>query len=94
MVGALSLVSLAATAVFHLELTTIMLLTTGSFTLVYLLGSAAAIKLLPRGTWARRAAVVALVSAVLLGLSTGASLLWALGVSAAAATYVPLHDRR
>ena len=83
-----------ATAVLHLELTTIMLLTTGSFTLVYLLGSAAAIKLLPHGSWSRRGAVVALLSALLLAVSTGASTLWALGVCAAAATYVAVRDRR
>lgn len=93
-VGALALVSLGATAVLHLELTTIMLLTTGSFTLVYLLGSAAAIKLLPPGSWSRRGAVVALLSALLLAVSTGASTLWALGVCAAAATYVAVRDRR
>ena len=36
-----------------------MLLVTGAFTLVYVVGTAAAMRLLPRGTWVHRGAVVA-----------------------------------
>lgn len=93
-VGVLSLASLAATAVFHLELTSTMLLTTGSFTLVYLLGSAAALKLLPRGTWARRGAAVALVAALGLAVSIGLPMLWSFAVSAGAIAYLALVKRR
>jgi amino acid efflux transporter len=47
-----------------------MLLVTGAFTLVYVVGTAAAIRLLPRGTWVWRGAVVAFASTlVLLGLT-------------------------
>jgi amino acid efflux transporter len=52
-----------------------MLLVTGAFTLVYVVGTAAAIRLLPRGTWVWRGAIVAFASTlVLLGL-TGRHLL-------------------
>ena len=56
----LSLLSLLATALLHLDLTASVLLATGAFTVVYVVGTAAAIRLLPRGTWARRGAVVSL----------------------------------
>jgi amino acid efflux transporter len=47
-----------------------MLLVTGAFTLVYVVGTAAAIRLLPRGTWVWRGAIVAFASTlVLLGLT-------------------------
>jgi amino acid efflux transporter len=39
-----------------------MLLVTGAFSLVYVVGTAAAIRLLPRGTWVWRGAVVAFVA--------------------------------
>ena len=58
---ALSLLSLLATALLHLDLTASVLLATGAFTVVYVVGTAAAIRLLPRGTWARRGAVVSFV---------------------------------
>ncbi len=90
-VGVLSLISLAVTAIAHLELIVSMLLATGSFTLVYVLGTAAALKLLPRGGWARRGAGVALVSSLFLAVSIGAPMLWALGVAAAAAGYLALR---
>jgi hypothetical protein len=63
------------------------LLTTGSFVLVYVLGTAAALRLLPRGTWSRRAAVVALASAIALVFLTGLYMLWAVVVAAAALVY-------
>ena len=64
-----------------------MLLTTGSFVLVYVLGTAAAVKLLPRRTWSRRGAVVALASVTLLLVMSGAYLLWPLGVAVLALIY-------
>ena len=60
-----------------------MLLATGCFTLVYVLGTAAAVRLLPRGSWAWRGAVVALASVVALLAVTGLQVLWALGIAAA-----------
>lgn len=64
------------------------LLTTGSFTLVYVLGMAAALKLLPRRTWAWRGSIVALVFVVALLVLTGLYVLWALFVAGAALLYV------
>jgi amino acid efflux transporter len=63
-------------------------LTTGCFVLVYVLGTAAAVRLLPRGSWSRRAAVVALACSALLLATTGWYLLWALAVAVAALLYV------
>jgi amino acid efflux transporter len=63
------------------------LLTTGSFVLVYVLGTAAAVRLLPRRSWSRRAAVVALASVSALLVMTGVYVLWTLVVAAAAVLY-------
>ncbi|MEV6924937.1 amino acid permease [Dactylosporangium sp. NPDC051485] len=68
LLGAVSLVVVAATGTGTRAL---VLLTSGCFVLVYLVGSAAAVRLLPRGTWARRCAVVAFASAVALLVVTG-----------------------
>ncbi len=68
------------------------LLTTGSFVLVYVLGTAAAVRLLPRRSWSRRAAVVALASVSALLVMTGVYVLWTLVVAAAAVLYE--HRRR
>ena len=76
----------AVTAVAGLELDTSMMLATGSFTLVYVLGTASAVRLLPSG-WGRRAAIVALVATVVLAVSIGPAMLWALGVGLAALVY-------
>lgn len=89
--------STAALILFHFGIVgsrTSVLLTTGSFVLVYLLGTAAAIKLLPRSTWARRAANVALLSAVGLMVITGLYVLWTLAVAAAALLYTWRRSRR
>jgi len=67
------------------------LLTTGCLVLVYVLGTAAAVRLLPRGSWSRRAATVALVSVAILLLMTGVYLLWTLVIALAALAY---HHRR
>jgi amino acid efflux transporter len=91
-----SLLVTAALAGLALGLTTLtgvglrpsVLLTTGSFVLVYVLGTAAALRLLPRGTWSRRAAVIALASAVALVFMTGVYMVWALAIAGAALAYV------
>jgi amino acid efflux transporter len=65
---------------------TVMLLVTGCFTLVYVLGTAAAVRLLPRG-WSRVVAGLALVAALgLLGLN-GLPALLSLGIAGAALVY-------
>jgi amino acid efflux transporter len=63
------------------------LLTTGSFVLVYVLGMAAAVKLLPSRSWSRRAAVVALAAVVVLLFMTGVYVLWTLLIAVAAIGY-------
>jgi amino acid efflux transporter len=68
-------------------------LTTGSFVLVYVLGSAAAIRLLPRRSWVRRGAIVALVAVVGLLFLTGWYLLWTVAVAGAALAYHARRDR-
>jgi len=69
-------------------------LTTGSFVLVYVLGTAAAVRLLPRRSWAWRAAVVALVCVVALFVLAGWYLVWTLAVAVAALLYDRYRSRR
>lgn len=93
-VAGLSSLSLTIAAVLDLGLKPLMLLTTGCFTLVYVLGTAAAVRLLPRGTWAWRSALVALVSVLALLAMTGPHMLWALGLAVAALAYQRHAGRR
>ncbi|MBZ5740608.1 APC family permease [Nocardioides mangrovi] len=79
-----SMATLLAVAVTGVPLERTMFLVTGAFSLVYVIGTAAAIRLLPRRSWAWRGAVVAFASTlVLLGL-TGPHLLPQLVVAVAA----------
>jgi amino acid efflux transporter len=65
-----ALATLLVVAVTGVPVERTMLLVTGAFTLVYVVGTAAAIRLLPRGTWVWRGAIVAFASTlVLLGLT-------------------------
>jgi amino acid efflux transporter len=73
---------LTLSEVFHLGLTPLMLLATGCFTLVYVLGTAAAVRLLPRGTLGWWTATVALASVLVLLVMNGVHVVWALGVAA------------
>jgi amino acid efflux transporter len=62
--------TLLVVAVTGIPVERTMLLVTGAFTLVYVVGTAAAIRLLPRGTWVWRGAIVAFASTLaLLGLT-------------------------
>jgi len=70
------------------------LLTTGSFVTVYALGTAAALRLLPRRTWGRRAAALALVAVLVLLVATGRYLLWPLLATTGALTYLYFRGRR
>lgn len=74
-------------ALLPLDLHTAMLLVTGCFTLVYVLGTAAALKLLPAG-WSRRGAGVAFAAVLALLVLNGAPALLGLGVAAGAVLYV------
>jgi amino acid efflux transporter len=71
----------------------LVLLTTGSFVTVYALGTAAALKLLPRGSAARRCAGIALIAVAALCVATGWFLLWPLAMSACALLYLALSKR-
>ncbi|AOK32632.1 MULTISPECIES: APC family permease [Burkholderia] len=65
----------------------LVLATSGNFVMVYLLGAAAAAKLLPRGAFAHRCSLVAFVTAAALFATSGWYLLWPLLVTAAALAY-------
>ena len=88
MIATLSAASLVAAGAFGVSTRSIVLLTTGSFVLVYVLGTAAAVKLLPRRSWSRRSAVVALASSLALLVMAGPYLLWPLGLAAVALVYL------
>src|SRR5689334_5884610 len=80
LVTAGSMLSLVLAVVLDLGLTPLMLLATGCFTLVYVLGTASALRLLPRGTRGWWTALVAHASVVVLLVVNGAHALWALGL--------------
>jgi amino acid efflux transporter len=75
-----STVSLLVTTVLGLGLTPLMLLATGCFTLVYVLGTAAALRLLPVWSRAWWTAAVAFVSVLALLAANGLHAIWALGI--------------
>lgn len=81
LVTATSALSLVVAVVRGLGLTPLMLLATGCFTLVYVLGTASALRLLPRGTVAWWTALVAFVSVAALLVVNGVHALWALGLA-------------
>jgi amino acid efflux transporter len=83
-VTGLSLATLAFVAVSGSKLESTLLLVTGAFTLVYVVGTAAAIRLLPRGTWVWRCAVISFVATLGLLWMTGVHLIAALGIVAVA----------
>jgi amino acid efflux transporter len=86
-VSGLSAVSLAVVAIGRFSPRPLALLTTGAFVLVYVLGTAAAVRLLPRHGVARFGAAVALVASVGLLLLIGWYAVWTLLVAAAALLY-------
>ncbi|MGH3460578.1 MAG: APC family permease [Kribbellaceae bacterium] len=71
----------------------LVLLTTGLFVTVYAVGVAAAVRLLPRHSKARAAALVAQVAVIVLLLMTGPYLVWPLVVALAALVYLRLARR-
>ncbi|WP_250030508.1 amino acid permease [Paractinoplanes maris] len=80
-------------AVLPIDLHTALLLVTGCFTLVYVLGTAAALRLLPRGR-SRIVAGVGLVSVTALLLLTGLPALLSLVIVAASLAYQTWRARR
>ncbi|WP_432973107.1 APC family permease [Dactylosporangium sp. CA-233914] len=86
-VALLGAVSLAVVAATGTGTRALVLLTSGCFVLVYLMGSAAAVKLLPRSSAARRCALAALVASVGLMIVTGWYVLGTLVIAAGALLY-------
>lgn len=93
-ISSLTLIMLIATAVAHLRVESLVLMTTGAFVIVYILGTAAALRLLEEGTWARRAAFLALIFDILLLATTRLYLLWSLGIAVCAVVYLYLRRPR
>jgi amino acid efflux transporter len=92
--ASLTLITLIAVELTHLRVEALVLMTTGAFVVVYILGTAAALRLLEAGSWGRRAALLALVFDVLLLATTGAYILWSVGVAACAVIYLFLARKR
>jgi amino acid efflux transporter len=72
---------------FDMDVKATVLLITGAFTLVYVLATAAAVRLLPGRSWARLAALVSLLASAGLLLLTGIHILWGLALALAALAY-------
>lgn len=72
----------------------LVLATTGSFVAVYALGTAAAVRLLPRRSGARRCAWIALAAVTALCITTGWYLLWPLALTVCALLYLQLRRLR
>jgi amino acid efflux transporter len=79
-------------ALLPIDLHTSLLMVTGCFTLVYVLGTAAALKLLPAG-WSRRGAGVAFVAVLGLLALNGRPALLSLGFAAGAVVYQAVRTR-
>ena len=92
--SALSMVTAVVVVVAGLEPQSLVLLTTGLFVTVYAVGVAAAVKLLPRRSRARLAALIAQGAVVVLLLMAGVYLLWPALVSVAALLYLRLSRPR
>jgi amino acid efflux transporter len=92
-VTVLAAVTWSISALAGLDFDIWMVLATGSFAVVYVLGTAAAVKLFGAG-WTRTGAIIGLVTAVGLTVSIGWAMLWSVVVSAAALTYMWLAGRR
>ncbi len=79
-----SLTTLAVIGVVGARLESTLLVVTGAFTLVYVVGTAAALRLLPRGGAAWRCAAVSFVATLALLVLTGRHILVTLGIAAGA----------
>jgi amino acid efflux transporter len=75
------------TEYFHIGVSSLVRYATGSFTLVYVLGVTAAVRLLPRRSWARLAAAAALLFVIALVILNVRYIGWAAGVALAALVY-------
>jgi amino acid efflux transporter len=86
--------SLSVITVGHLSLNAPLLMTTGAFALVYAVGTASALRLLPRGTWVWRGAAVGLVATIGLLFLTGAHLLGPALIGIGALTWTSVRRGR
>ncbi|CAL9324591.1 APC family permease [Streptomyces sp. SudanB66_2053] len=87
-VSGLSGLTLAATTVADVGAEPLVLLTTSSLVTVYVLGTAAALRLLPRRSLSHRSALLAFVATVTLLIMTGWYLLWPLILALGALCYL------
>lgn len=85
---ALGLTGLAVVALTGVGTGPLVLATTGSFVAVYAVGTAAAIRLLPRRTAGRWTAIVAFVTVLVLMATTGLYLVWPVIVGCASLVYL------
>jgi amino acid efflux transporter len=92
-IALLGAASLGAVAVSGTGTRALVLLTSGCFVVVYLMGSAAAVRLLPRRSVARRCAAISLVASAGLMLLTGWYVLGTLVIAAGALLYASLARR-
>jgi amino acid efflux transporter len=90
----MSFAALAIVVATGLGTRPLVLLTTGSFVTVYVIGVAAAIKLLPRRSKGRIMAMTSLVAVIALLLMSGRYLVWPVAVTGAALLYLRLNRRR
>jgi amino acid efflux transporter len=89
----LTLIVLTATKLAQVRVEALVLMTTGAFVVVYILGTAAALRLLEPGSWGRRAALLALIFDILLLGTTRLYLLWSGGVAACAVMFLYVARR-
>ena len=87
-IAGLAALALVAVVIAGVGPKPLVLLTTGSFVTVYALGAAAALRLLPRGSWPHHCARVALIAVAGLCCATGWYLLWPLVITACALLYL------
>ncbi|WP_323117946.1 APC family permease [Burkholderia alba] len=92
LIAALAGCALVAAVVTGMGPKPLVLVTSGCFVMVYALGAAAAMKLLPRGSFAHRCSFVALVAVAGLFVTTGWYLAWPLALAAAALAYLRMRQ--
>jgi amino acid efflux transporter len=93
LLGALALSGLLLDVAFEVGLSPLVFLTNGLFVTVYVVGAAAAVRLLPRRTKARAAAMVTLAVVAMLLVGSGPYLVWPLLVTGAALLYLRVSRR-
>ncbi|MDM4721511.1 amino acid permease [Micromonospora sp. WMMA1363] len=93
LVATLTYLSLLAIVILGVGVETLLRMTNGALVAVYVIGAAAAVRLLPRGTRGHRAAVLSLVTVLLLLLSSGRYLFWPVAIGVAALLFQRLRRR-